>query len=103
MNAEHTRSFVNGADVSAQIAAVGRVHELLQSSSAADEVDIAKLVEGLVEQFRTSTDVRVTVACGPRLILPAKEVTLVGIVANELVTNPVKHADAPRWRGTRCA
>lgn len=49
MIAEHTRSFVNGADVSAQIAAVGREHELLQSSSAADEVDIAKLVEGLVE------------------------------------------------------
>lgn len=46
---------------------------------------------------------RVTVACGPRLILTAKEATLVGVVANELVTNAVKHADAPRWRGTRCA
>ena len=85
------------SDISNQIIAIRTVHEKLTEASDSLDVDLGSYLEeilaatfGMLPGRRVECTVSV-----PGISLPAKLVTSIGLIVNELATNAVKHAFQP--------
>jgi two-component system, sensor histidine kinase PdtaS len=80
----------------ARVAALGRVHQRLNSSSGQEHVEFKEHLERLCEEisgvlFEERVGRTIVVQC-TRLELPAALIMPLGLIANELITNSAKYA-----------
>jgi two-component sensor histidine kinase len=74
-----------------QIQTVALVQGLLQICPEADHVDVSALIQSLCQHIKTGSD-RDLVYAGPKSVsADSSRATMVGIIANELITNAIKH------------
>jgi two-component sensor histidine kinase len=74
------------------IAAIGKVFDLLQLGSKPEQVNLSELLRALADQIWKATDTKVVVECDDDHWVGAARATNLAIATNELVTNAVKHA-----------
>ena len=78
-----------------RVATIGAVHERLYRDGSGDEADAVAYLAGLVEDLRRSmSDAaagRTVALDAPPLRLPADQLTPLGLIATELVTNALKY------------
>jgi two-component sensor histidine kinase len=74
------------------IAAIGKVFDLLQLGSRREQVNISELLTALADQIGKATDTKVMVDCDGDHWVGASRATNLAIATNELVTNAIKHA-----------
>ena len=82
------------AEASQQVSAIADVHELIQGSASLDRVEICALLQQLCDHLEHGPEPRVAFHAGARLFVQAAQATNVAVVANELITNALKHASA---------
>lgn len=81
-------------EVRSRITALGLVHDLLDRHDEIDQVDCAELLTGLMEQIGSAVSsdrVQLVLDVQSRRLQVA-EATPLALIANELVTNALKHA-----------
>ncbi|NBC28809.1 MAG: PAS domain S-box protein, partial [Spirochaetes bacterium] len=85
------------SDINKQIMAIRTVHEKLSEASDSLDVDLQSYLEEILNAtfgMLPGQRVECTVSV-PAISLPAKLVTSIGLIVNELATNAVKHAFRP--------
>jgi len=82
-------------EAAGRVATIGAVHERLYRDGSGEEADAAAYLAGLVEDLRRSmSDAaagRTVTLDAPPLRLPADQLTPLGLIATELVTNALKY------------
>jgi len=90
-------------DVQCRISAMALIHEILYGSENLAEVDFLDYVRALSASLSaTYAGVEATprIACsGDRAALPIDRAIPLGLIANELITNALKHAFPAPWAG----
>jgi two-component sensor histidine kinase len=75
-----------------RIHAIADAHELLQKGPALGRIDVSNLLQQLCSFARVAYLGELEFKGGGTLILEAKQAISVGVIANELMTNAMKHA-----------
>lgn len=90
-------------DVQSRISAMALIHEILYGSGNLAEVDFLGYVEALSSSLSETyggTERAARIACsGIRAGLPIDRAVPLGLIANELITNALKHAFPASWAG----
>jgi two-component sensor histidine kinase len=91
------------ADIQGRIAAMSLIHETLYESENLARVDFLEYLDSLarnLEAVFVPAGRRLRIACGGDPIeLPIDRAVPLGLIANELLTNALKHAFPPSWIG----
>jgi two-component sensor histidine kinase len=91
------------SDVQGRISAMALIHEALYESEDLAKVDFLRYLEALLQGLAAAlgpTDRELEVAaCGESFDLPIDQALPLGLIANELVTNALKHAFPPASPG----
>lgn len=78
-----------------RVSTVASVHGRLYAGQGAGDLDVGAYLEGLCGDLESSVGagfgIRVVTACDS-LVLDAQQVTAIGLIVSELVTNAVRHA-----------
>jgi two-component sensor histidine kinase len=80
-------------EVSARVRAIGDVQDLLQASARLNHVDAADLLRRLCQQLQKGYAGQISFSGDEGHILDAAKATTLAIIANELITNAVKHGN----------
>ncbi len=92
-------------DVQCRISAMALIHEILYGSENLAQVDFLGYLEALSSSLASTyagPDSMPRVFCsGDRIGLPIDQAVPLGLIANELITNALKHAFPPEWRAAR--
>ena len=100
---DQTHSALSGKDVqrlldefAGRLDAVGEIHRLLAHQSSGAPVDIASYLEtiarGLVSSLTANDHTSIHCLFPLRLVLPAGQAVVLGLIVGELVTNAIKYA-----------
>jgi len=81
-------------EVSARVRAIGDVQDLLQSSATLNRVDATLLLRRLCDQLQKGYSGQISFAGDEGQILDAAKATTLAIIANELITNAIKHGNS---------
>ena len=81
-------------EVSARVRAIGDVQDLLQSSATLDRVDATVLLRRLCGQLQKGYSGQISFAGEEGQVLDAAKATTLAIIANELITNAIKHGNS---------
>jgi two-component sensor histidine kinase len=89
------------SDMRSRISAMALIHEMLYQSADLAKIDflhyLDALTRGLVSAFAPSGREMDIAASGESFELPIDRALPLGLIANELVTNALKHAFPPSW------
>jgi two-component sensor histidine kinase len=90
-------------DVQSRISAMALIHEILYGTGNLAEVDFLGYVEALSSSLSDTYcggSAALRIACsGDRVGLPIDRAVPLGLIANELITNAIKHAFPASWKG----
>jgi len=91
------------SDMQGRISAMALIHETLYESDDLARVDflpyLDALTQGLASALSPADRELEIVASGESFELPIDRALPLGLIANELVTNALKHAFPPSWKG----
>jgi two-component sensor histidine kinase len=92
-------------DVQSRISAMALIHEILYGSGNLAEVDFLGYVQALSASLADTygeAEAMPFIDCrGDRAGLPIDKAVPLGLIANELITNALKHAFPASWKGER--
>jgi two-component sensor histidine kinase len=80
------------ADAAAQVAAIADVHEVIQSSTDLDQVDLCELIGSVCRGLGKGSPCEVVFQGTRKIAVDPRQATQVAVIVNELVTNALKHA-----------
>lgn len=84
-------------DAERRVMTIAQVHDSLWRGDQIGEIDLGRFLEELCGKLGASTGAAITCSVEP-LSTNADYAIPVGLIVNELVTNAIKHADAPAGR-----
>jgi len=91
------------SDMQGRISAMALIHETLYESEDLARVDFLRyldaLIQGLASAFSPSSRALEAAVVGESFELPIDRALPLGLIANELLTNSLKHAFPPSWTG----
>lgn len=76
----------------ARVAAVAQIHRHFTTSGETDEISGLAFLTRLCATLETALDCEIAVE-GDEVLLPASSIQSIGLLANELITNAVKHGE----------
>lgn len=92
-------------DIQCRISAMAIIHEILYGSENLAKVDFLGYLEALASNLAATYSGRDSIpqilCSGDRIGLPIDRAVPLGLVANELMTNALKHAFPPQWKEQR--
>jgi two-component sensor histidine kinase len=91
------------SDIQGRISAMSLIHETLYESENLAQVDFLDYLDALIDGLRSALmpedrDMSF-LSGGDSFELPIDRAVPLGLIANELLTNSIKHAFPPSWRG----
>ncbi len=90
-------------DIQGRISAMSLIHETLYESENLAQVDFLAYLDALTRSLESALAPAGRPAslrcCGDSIALPINRAVPLGLIANELITNALKHAFPPTWSG----